>query len=450
MPYWEDSVPRPSGSSSSKRKAKSSAANSAAERAHQEKVNRDELRFCDKVIGELLGPKHAVNAWVFYDLVDRNIDFGAAYYQQIKRPIALNPINNKMRNQEYEDKSAFDADMQLLFKNCFTFNPPGTDVYVMGQKLKNAYEARMRQMPRSAPFIPQDQSYYEDDEDDEGEEMANQIRQQIENLQNNLAQLEGSKTKNPKAIANTKASLVSMQSSAMTKPVRSKPPAPAPVAAAPRKSGGSNGKAKSEKKKSGGGVKRKNPSTNGGGKKKYSGDGSEEDIRIVTYEQKEELAAKITELPDDRLDGALRIIAEDKPHSANDEEEIELDIDDLKPGTLYKLYKYVVRPKKPRTSGGGGSGGQKKKGGKKGGNKRGVLDEEAEAKRIASLQTQLSQFDSGGEFIVLNESKGQECSKKGSDDIDRARLLTILFSSPCSFLQLLKTQQLVALVPTTI
>lgn len=235
MPYWDEpasGISNRGGAGGTKRKAKTSAANSVAERAYYEKVNKDELRFCEKVVQELYGPKHQAVAWVFYDLVDRNLDFAPAYYASIRNPISLREIQSKLRSGDYENRRSFDADMQLLFRNCFTFNPPGTDVHTMGQKVKQAYESRMRSIPKAPPFVaPQEfgdeYGYYDDGEDlDDSSDasLAAQIRQQIESLQANLAQLEGSKNKNPKAIANTKASLASMQSSAMTKPQRSRPP----------------------------------------------------------------------------------------------------------------------------------------------------------------------------------------------------------------------------------
>ena len=127
-------------------------------------------------------------------------------------------------------------------------------------------------------------------------------------------------------------------------------------------------------------------------------------MRTVTFDQKEELAAKITELSDERLEGAIRIINEDKPPDAQgaEDEEIELDIDELSPQTLYKLYKYVVRPKKKSASSAEiGPNGKPVPASAPiaarprctGGLKKQNLDEDEEAARIARLQQQLQQFN---------------------------------------------------------
>lgn len=235
--------------------------------------------------------------------------------------------------------------------------------------------------------------------------------------------LEGAKNQNHDLIANTKAMLATLQESYATSGQSKKSPKKSGGGAgAKRKAAsdapyGGSGKKKSKAKASGSGgsaaggagdyvpskkaaassqKKKASTSKKTGGSKR--GAGSDDDIRTVTYEQKEELAAKITELSEERLDGAIRIINEDKPPNQSEEEEIELDIDELSPRTLYKLYKYVVRPSKKAAAAAAaaknngrsapidgrkrGTGGLKKKN----------LDEGEEAERIARLQQQLEQF----------------------------------------------------------
>jgi Bromodomain extra-terminal - transcription regulation len=173
--------------------------------------------------------------------------------------------------------------------------------------------------------------------------------------------------------------------------------APAPKKSKKKKPSGEDGIGGSSHPKK---AKKPKKSISAGGN---GGGGDDDDIRVVTYDQKEELAQKITELPEDRLEGALKIIAEDKPHSANDDEEIELDIDDLSPRTLYRLYRYVVRPKDKKTTNSNpakSSSDGRKRG--TGGKKRKNLDEDEESERIRKLQAQLQQFEggTGGELML--------------------------------------------------
>ena len=400
--------------SKNKKKKTARASMTPAEAAHWDRVAREEIKFCSKLIDDLLKPANQDVAWVFYELPDKSYDFAPAYYQMIKRPVSLMQIQRKMKAAGYVDADDFDSDMQLLFKNCFTFNPPGSDVAIMGEKLKRVYEEKMSKRPEAKPFV--DEYGNDSEEEDEASVLARALREQIALLEGQAADLESGKP-TAKACAVAKATLSSL--GALPDFV-----APHPIhkksgdAAKRRKSVGSmDGPSKKTKKvKKEGGHERKKSmgsNSNGGGgggapkQKKSSGGGGgsrsaaqesddEDSVRIVTYEQKEELAAKITELPDERLEGALAIIAEDKPHSANEDEEIELDIDDLSPKTLYKLYRYVVRPKNKKTT--NSNPAKNANDGRKrgtGGVKRKNLDESEESERIRRLQAQLQQFEGG-------------------------------------------------------
>ena len=387
---------------------------SQREQSYWAKVISDELKFCYRVIDDLLKPAHQDVAWVFYDLPAKDFDWAPAYYSIIKKPIALIPIQRKLKSGGHPDLAAFDADMQLMFRNCFTFNPPDSDVYIMGATLKDVYEAKMQKKPVPPPFPADDDDEDEDDDeddddDDEDDDDANavlvqQLQKQIGELESTLETLESGKNKNPLLITSTRVALNSVQ---------------AALAGAMSVTGMSKRKNKKrsasslDKKSKAGDKKRKSPAakkprTSGSSptsRKRGAGAGSDEDdVRTVTFDQKEELAAKITELSDERLEGAIRIINEDKPPGAQgaEDEEIELDIDELSPQTLYKLYKYVVRPKKKSASSADiGPNGKpvpasapidgRKRG--TGGLKKKNLDEDEEAARIARLQQQLQQFN---------------------------------------------------------
>ena len=387
---------------------------SQREQSYWAKVISDELKFCYRVIDDLLKPAHQDVAWVFYDLPAKDFDWAPAYYSIIKKPIALIPIQRKLKSGGHPDLAAFDADMQLMFRNCFTFNPPDSDVYIMGATLKDVYEAKMQKKPVPPPFPADDDDEDEDDDeddddDDEDDDDANavlvqQLQKQIGELESTLETLESGKNKNPLLITSTRVALNSVQ---------------AALAGAMSVTGMSKRKNKKrsasslDKKSKAGDKKRKSPAakkprTSGSSptsRKRGAGAGSDEDdVRTVTFDQKEELAAKITELSDERLEGAIRIINEDKPPGAQgaEDEEIELDIDELSPQTLYKLYKYVVRPKKKSASSTDiGPNGKpvpasapidgRKRG--TGGLKKKNLDEDEEAARIARLQQQLQQFN---------------------------------------------------------
>jgi bromodomain-containing factor 1 len=233
-----------------------------------------------------------------------------------------------------------------------------------------------------------------------------------------------------KALASAKASLASTAGSKAGKKraasdaagssPAAKKKAPAPKKAKASGSGAQAAASAAEEPKQPKAHKKKAaPKKAGGG-----GGGEEEEVRVVSYHQKEELAAKITQLPDERLEGALRIIAEDKPQTSADDEEIELDIDDLSPRTLYRLYRYVVKPKVKKAPTGKAAADGRKRG--TGGVKRKNLDEGEEAARILKLQEQLMQFD--------NAEAGELCGR-------RPRALQLLMPTACPQAALLSPQR---------
>nr|KAJ3423147.1 hypothetical protein HK105_001554 [Polyrhizophydium stewartii] len=64
------------------------------------------------------------------------------YHAKIKRPIDLGTIDARMRRGEYASFEEFDRDIQLLFRNCFTYNSKGTVGYGMGKALESFYQKR--------------------------------------------------------------------------------------------------------------------------------------------------------------------------------------------------------------------------------------------------------------------------------------------------------------------
>ncbi|KAK0552924.1 transcription initiation at TATA-containing promoter protein [Tilletia horrida] len=438
------------------------------EQQYYARINSEDLKFAGKVMEEMYKKNLESVAWVFYQLPDTSYDFAPAYYEQIKQPISMQQIEMKLKAGEFSDLTEFDAAWQLLFRNCFTFNPPGSDVAVMGKSLKDAYEEKMRKRPVHQPLSPDP---LEDvdmvDADDEESRLA-EIEAKIAKLKAEAASLKskdakpvksksspvaaaGPSAKKPKKATATAAAAAAPYVPAVNgvtkaaadpsvpKAPKKKAPKPKDIngvapAAAKKKSGGPG----SPTRKNSGGASGSN-----GAPKKQRRESQPAKVvdtfQEITYQQKEELAIKIQELPEERLDGALSIIAEDKPPSAGDQDEIELDIDAIEPRTLYKLYTYVVGPVPGASVGGiggangggrgsmGGAGGaagaipekKKKKNAKKskpasgagaadgrkrgtGGLKRKNLDEEEEAQRIASLRQQLNQFNSGDTSVAAS------------------------------------------------
>ncbi|RKP22504.1 hypothetical protein SYNPS1DRAFT_25728 [Syncephalis pseudoplumigaleata] len=98
----------------------------------------------------------------------------------------------------------------------------------------------------------------------------------------------------------------------------------------------------------------------------------------VTLDQKRELSENINLLSGDKLTTVVAIIQQSVPSlkDATGEEEIELDIDSLDAKTLRKLYRFVMKNTKKKTS-----------------RKSRQVSEEEQNRKINQLESKLRQFD---------------------------------------------------------
>nr|XP_014352766.1 PREDICTED: protein polybromo-1 [Latimeria chalumnae] len=62
------------------------------------------------------------------------------YYQQIKHPISLQQIRNKLRHNEYESLDHVEADLNLMFENAKRYNVPNSAIYKRVMKLQQAMQ----------------------------------------------------------------------------------------------------------------------------------------------------------------------------------------------------------------------------------------------------------------------------------------------------------------------
>ncbi|XP_061114173.1 polybromo 1, like isoform X5 [Conger conger] len=70
------------------------------------------------------------------------------YYQQIKQPISLHQIREKMRNNEYENMEQMDADLTLMFENAKRYNVPNSAIYKRVLKLQQVLQLKKRDFMR--------------------------------------------------------------------------------------------------------------------------------------------------------------------------------------------------------------------------------------------------------------------------------------------------------------
>ena len=95
------------------------------------------------------------NAYLFSRPVDPKRDGVPNYFEVIKKPMDLGTVKQKLalnarRRHEpleaamYKCPSEFKADVDLIWENCFLYNPPGYEAHDMGAALKTEFERRWK------------------------------------------------------------------------------------------------------------------------------------------------------------------------------------------------------------------------------------------------------------------------------------------------------------------
>ena len=282
-----------------------------------------ELKFCYEVLKELQAVKHWSFAQFFYTPVDPVALNIPTYFQIIKKPMDLGTIQNKLENNAYEKASEFKEDVQLIFKNCYKFNPDGEFVNDCGRKLEEVFNKKWEtkdswiasRQPDSEPHSAAE----EDDEEDEEESEAEDDSEDDRN--NKILQLQ------------KQIEMMSKQMGELTQPKKKKKSTP-PMPPKKAKTKGDK-KEKSTTTK----VKKEEPQS-----KKKPKKVKEEKERFVTYNEKQYISNGISQLPDKQMGEALKLIQQNVPSLKGVEEtEIELDIDELPNQVLLKLLRFVEK-----------------------------------------------------------------------------------------------------------
>ncbi len=246
-----------------------------------------ELKFCQHVINELQKPKHAAVGFPFQTPVDPVALNIPHYHKIIKQPMDLSTIASKLNHGQYENAKEFEADIRLMFQNCYKFNPRTDPVFDMGEKYEAVFNnkwaersrwieantpASGRQSPGSSPEPEEEEDEEEDEEEEEEQSQLTKLQQQI--------------------------AAMSRQVELITQKKKT------PPAAAKKAKGG---KATKEKAKKGAAAAPAKP------EKKASKPARKEKTPYVTYEQKQDISNRINSLSEARMSTALKIIRDNMP-----------------------------------------------------------------------------------------------------------------------------------------
>lgn len=246
-----------------------------------------ELKFCQHVINELQKPKHNAVAFPFLAPVDPVALNIPHYHKIIKQPMDLSTIASKLNHGQYENAKEFEADVRLMFQNCYKFNPRSDPVFEMGEKFEAVFNSKWaersrwieantpasgRQSPGSSPEPEEEEEDEEADEEVDEQSQLTKLQQQIAAMSRQV-ELITQKKKTPPAT--TKKAKGAKATKEKAKKGASAPPA------------------KPEKKTTKPAKKEKTP--------------------YVTYEQKQDISNRINSLSEARMTTALKIIRDNMP-----------------------------------------------------------------------------------------------------------------------------------------
>lgn len=366
-----------------------------------------ELRFCANVLKELMSKKHENFNFPFLQPVDPVALNCPSYFNIIKHPMDLSTMQHKFNTNQYETAEEFESDVRLMVNNCYKFNPEGSPVNAMGHQLESLFDKKWKDLPATPPspppMVPESESESESDfseseifrENNAIKLMESQITRMMEDLD----------TMKREALINARAARDFRKKNKKTK--RANGATTAPAKKGGKASSGSEGNPSSRRKSSAGSSGRRvSPAANG----QDNADGSP----YVTYEMKEELSKMCQNLPEKKMRHVLKLIQEGIPNfNSEDQEEVELEIDQLNPATVLKLYEYVVKGsnKRPRTNSTTArhatkqaQAAQRRKGK--------PLSEDEQTRQIEELQRKLAQFD---EIEAAGSSPPAEHSTGGQE-----------------------------------
>uniref|UniRef100_A0A2K6GBE2 Bromodomain-containing protein 2 n=1 Tax=Propithecus coquereli TaxID=379532 RepID=A0A2K6GBE2_PROCO len=354
----------------------------------------EQLKHCNGILKELFSKKHAAYAWPFYKPVDASALGLRDYHDIIKHPMDLSTVKQKMENRDYQDAQEFAADVQLMFSNCYKYNPPDHDVVAVARKLQDVFEFRYAKMP-DEPLEPRplpvstalppgpaksssessseesssesssEEEKEEDKEDEEEEESERsdseeerahrlaELQEQLRAVHEQLAALsQGGKGEKKKKRKTEKHRGRAGADEDDKGPWAPRPPQP-----------------KKSKKASGSGVPSGFGPSGGSGTKLpkkatktappalpmgYDSE-EEEESRPMSYDEKRQLSLDINKLPGEKLGRVVHRIQAREPSLCDpNPKEIEIDCETLKPSTLREFECYVLsclrkKPRKPYT-----------------------------------------------------------------------------------------------------
>lgn len=267
-----------------------------------------ELRYCGQILKEIMSKKHISYNFPFLQPVDPVALNIPNYYDIIKTPMDLSTVQLNLANNKYDNGEEFVSDVNLIFENCYKFNPEGTDVNMMGHKLQDIFNKKWVNRPQPKPEEPSDLEFDSDLDNSDYDEQTLSSIPAIKFLEDQIIRM----TQELKKLKQDHLLQLKQQREL---------------------------KRKNRQK-----GKRKKSTSNKGHLRAHNGSGSKKKMRLnptqtVTYEMKKQVTEAVTNLPELKLPQLIEIIRSsiDMPEDGD----LELDMDVLDDKTILKIYHFL-------------------------------------------------------------------------------------------------------------
>ncbi|CEP16414.1 hypothetical protein [Parasitella parasitica] len=114
--------------------------NKRASQSRMEVMPEDQFKRCEALVHELKKPKYKGFYWPFLNPVDADAWGASDYYDIIKNPMDMATYERKLYEYEYSNEEELAEDIRLMFRNCYSYNPPNHLVHGLGKEFEAIFE----------------------------------------------------------------------------------------------------------------------------------------------------------------------------------------------------------------------------------------------------------------------------------------------------------------------
>uniref|UniRef100_A0A1J3G9C2 Transcription factor GTE3, chloroplastic n=1 Tax=Noccaea caerulescens TaxID=107243 RepID=A0A1J3G9C2_NOCCA len=257
------------------------------------------LKNCNNLLTKLM--KHK-SGWIFNSPVDATRLGLHDYHIIIKKPMDLGTVKTKLSKSLYKSPLDFAEDVRLTFNNALLYNPKGHDVHHVAELLLKMFEEKWAPLETQYEVLNRKQQQPTRDFEFHSPVPTNTPYVEPLPLPAPTPSLSPPRLLPPRVVENRTLE----RAESMTNPVET-----AVLTVSPEKP------------------------------EEEEGSGS----RDLTFEEKRRLSEDLQDLPFDKLEAVVQIIKKRNPELAQQDDEIELDIESLDLETLWELFRFVTEHK---------------------------------------------------------------------------------------------------------